>query len=156
MSTTTEDRSPGQVLCTRSGTPHDFPGAGGDMLERPPPLGQRREPALAQAACRPQERIPGTGIDIELFHAGRFRYRDVDPVTCSFVARIGQGGHGVQARPQHRQHILPGRGQVMDIAGQHIRDPQRDNRGIEQRLDVPAGIMSLPRVPQVDRLPPCG
>ena len=96
------------------------------MLERPPPLGQRREPALAQAACRPQERIPGTGIDIEFLHASGFLYRDVDAVTCAFVAGIGQDGHGAQERPQHREDIFPCRGQVMDIAGQHIRDPHRD------------------------------
>jgi hypothetical protein len=30
-----------------------------------------------------------------------FLDRDVDTVTCVFVARVGQGGHGVQERAQH-------------------------------------------------------
>jgi glycosyltransferase involved in cell wall biosynthesis len=40
------------------------------MLERAPALGQERQAALAQAAHRAQKRIPGTGINIQLFHAG--------------------------------------------------------------------------------------
>src|SRR5512142_1928454 len=38
----------------------------------------------------------------------------------------------------------------MHIARQHIGDPQRDPARIEQRLDVPAEIARLPRVPQID------
>ena len=73
------------------------------MLKRPPPPGQQREPALAQAARRPQERIPSTGTDIELFHTGGFLYRDVDAVTfvCAFVAGIGQSAEGNDGMCMH-------------------------------------------------------
>jgi hypothetical protein len=76
-------------------------------------------------------------------------------VTCSFVAGIGQHRHGLQERPEDPQDVLAGGGQVMDIAGKHVRNPQRDAGGVKQGLDVPADIVGLPRVPvpHVDRLP---
>ena len=115
------------------------------MLERFPALGQKREAALAQAAHRPQQRIAGLGINVQLFDPGRLLHRDVDAVTCAFITRIGQHRHGVQERPQHAQDILPGRSQVMDIARQHVRNPQRNPGGVKQGLDIPAEIMGLPR-----------
>jgi len=123
------------------------------MLERPPALGQQREAALAQAAHRAQQRVPGPGINVQLFDPDRLLCRDVNSVTSTFVAGISQHRHGVQERPQHAQDILPGGGQVMNIARKHIRNPQRDPRRVKQRLDVRAEIMGLPRVPHVDRLP---
>ena len=42
------------------------------MLERFPPLSQQREAALAQAANRAQQRVPGPGIDVQLLDPGRF------------------------------------------------------------------------------------
>src|ERR1035437_4759040 len=92
------------------------------MLERFPPLGQQREAALAQAAHRAQKRVTCPGINVQLFGPGRLLYRDVDAMTCAFVAGIGQDGHGIQERPQYCEDILAGGGQVMDIARQHIRD----------------------------------
>jgi len=47
-------------------------------------------------------------------------------MTSAFIPGIGQHRHGIAERPQHAQHVLPGRGQVMHIARQHVRDPQRD------------------------------
>ena len=108
------------------------------MLEGLPALGQKREAALAQAARRPQQRIPGAIVNVGLFHAGGLLHRDVDPVTCAFVPGIGQRRHDIQERPQHRQDLLPRRGQVMNIARQHIRDPHRRPVRVEQRLDIPA------------------
>jgi len=61
------------------------------MLEGLPALGQKREAALAQAARRAQQRIPGAGVKVEFFHAGGLLHRDLDPVTCAFVPAIGQG-----------------------------------------------------------------
>jgi hypothetical protein len=115
----------------------DPAGAGGDMLERLPPLGQQREAALAQAAHRADQRVPGPGINVELSAPGWLRHRHVNAMTCAFITRVGQHGHGVQERPQHPQDILPGRGQVMHIARQHIGNPQWDPGRVEQRLDVP-------------------
>lgn len=71
-------------------------------------------------------------------------------MTCAFVRGISQGRHDAQERPQHREHILPGRGQVMDIAREHVRNPHRHAVRVEQGLDIPAEIMLLSRVPQVD------
>ena len=85
------------------------------MLERLPALGQQREAALAQAAHRAEQRVTGAGINVELFDPGWLLHRDVDAVTCAFVAGIGQDGHGFQERPQHAQDVLAGGGQVMDI-----------------------------------------
>ena len=122
------------------------------MLKRPPALGQQREAALAQAAHRPQQRIAGPGINVQLLDPGRLLHRDVDAVTSAFVARISQHRHRIQERPQHAQDILPCRGQVMHIARQHIRNPQRDPGGVKQGLDIPAEVMGLPRIPQIDDL----
>src|ERR1017187_2857594 len=123
------------------------------MLERFPPLGQQREAALAQAAHRAQKRVTCPGINVQLFGPGRLLYRDEDAMTCAFVAGIGQDGHGIQERPQYCEDILAGGGQVMDIARQHIRDPQRYPGRVKKRLDLPAEIMRLPRIPQAGRLP---
>jgi hypothetical protein len=41
----------------------------------------------------------------------------------------------------------------MHVAGQHVRYPQRRAVGSEDRLDVAAEVVGLPRVPQVDLLP---
>ena len=38
----------------------------------------------------------------------------------------------------------------MDIARQRVRDPRRQAIRIEQALDVPAEVLRLPRVPQID------
>jgi len=68
----------------------------------------------------------------------------VDAVTSAFVPGIGQHGHGLQERPQHAQDVLAGGGQVVDIAGKHIRNPQRYPGRVKQGLDVPAEIMGFP------------
>ena len=107
------------------------------MLERPPALGQQREAAFAQASHRAEQCVAGSGINVKLFDPSRFLHRDVDTVTGAFVARIGQQGHGFQERPHQGKDILTGGGQVMDTARQHIGDPQRDPRRVEQGLDVP-------------------
>jgi hypothetical protein len=125
-----------------------LPGAGGDMLERFPPLSQQRKAAFAQAAHRADQRVPGPGINVQLLGPGRPLHWDVNALTSTFVSRVSQHRHGLAERPQHAQDILPGRGQVMNIARKHIRDPQRDPRRVKQRLDVPAEIVGLPRVPQ--------
>ena len=65
-------------------------------------------------------------------------------MTSTFIARIGQHGHGIQERPPYRQDILPGGGQVMHIARKHIRNPQRYPRRVKQPLDVPAEIIVFP------------
>ena len=116
------------------------------------PLRQQRETALAQAPHRADQPVPGPGINVEFPAPGGLLHRDVDAVTSSFVPGIGQHRHGIAERPQHAHDVLPGCGQVMHIARQHVRNPRRDPGRIEQRRDVPAEIMGLPQVPQVDRL----
>ena len=60
------------------------------MLERFPALGQQREAALAQAAHRPQQRVPGPGINVQLSAPGGLLHRDVNSVTSAFITRIGR------------------------------------------------------------------
>jgi hypothetical protein len=43
-------------------------------------------------------------------------------VTCALVPAVSQARHRARVFPQHRQHLLPGRRQVMDIPRQHARD----------------------------------
>jgi len=116
------------------------------VLEGFPALGQKREATLSPAARRAQQRVAGAVVNAGFFYPGRLPHRDVDTVTCAFVARIGQHGHDVQERAQHREDILAGRGQVMDITRKHIRNPHRHSRRVKQSLDVPPEIMRLPRV----------
>ena len=42
----------------------DLAGAGGDVLEGLPALGEQREAAFAHAAGGPDQRIPGAGVDV--------------------------------------------------------------------------------------------
>jgi hypothetical protein len=105
------------------------------VLEGFPALGQKREAAFVQAAHRPDQRVAGAGIDVQLPDPGGFPHRDVDAVTCAVVAGIGQHRQAGQERPQDAQDVLAGGGQVMDIAGKHIRDPQRDPGRVKQGLD---------------------
>jgi hypothetical protein len=85
------------------------------MLQRAPALRQQRETALAQAAHRAEQGVAGPGADVQLLDPGGLLDRDVDAVTSTFVAGIGQHGHGLQERPQHAQDVLAGGGQVVDI-----------------------------------------
>jgi hypothetical protein len=52
-------------------------------------------------------RAPGT--DVQLFDSGRLLHRDMNAVTSAFITRVGQHQHGIAERPQHAQHVLPGR-----------------------------------------------
>jgi hypothetical protein len=53
-----------------AGDAADFAGAGGDVLQGAPPAGEQGEPAFAQAAQGPLDRITGAGIDVEFPAAG--------------------------------------------------------------------------------------
>ena len=48
----------------------DLAGAGGDVLEGAPALGEQGEPAFSQAAQRPEYGVAGAGADIEFLPAG--------------------------------------------------------------------------------------
>ena len=97
------------------------------------------KPLSPRHLTRAEQHIPGAGVNVQFLHALRFLHRGEDAVTCAFVPAVGQARHPVRVIPQHRQDILPGRGQVMDIPRQHIRDPHRQATGVEQALDVPQG-----------------
>ena len=47
------------------------------------------------------------------------------------------------------EDLLFGRGQVVDPAREHVRDPHRAAVGIEQALDVAAEVFLLPRIPGI-------
>ena len=108
---------------------------------------RRRHRRDALAAARPHPVVNATGPDLDRSAAGRVAL-DAMLVPTAFLNPLVNWSDG----PRPNSDILPGRGQVMDIARQHIRDPQRDPRRVKQRLDIPAEIMSLPRVPQIDDL----
>ena len=116
----------------------------------PPADLSQREASFSQAPRRAEQHIPGARVNVQLFNALRLLHGREDAVTCAFVPAVGQAGHLARVIPQHRQHLLPGRGQVMDIPRQHLRYPHRQAVRVEQALDVPAEILFLPRVPQVD------
>jgi hypothetical protein len=80
---------------------------------------------LPLASHRTEQRIPGTCVSVQLFHAFRLLRGDADAVTCTFVPAVGQGRYLIRVFPQHRQDLLPGRSQVVDIARQYARDPHR-------------------------------
>jgi hypothetical protein len=56
----------------------DLAGAGGDVLEGAPAAGEQREPAFAETAQGPQDRVAGAGIDVEFPAAGWLLDRDED------------------------------------------------------------------------------
>jgi hypothetical protein len=56
----------------------DLAGAGGDVLEGAPATGEQREPAFAEAAQGPLDRVAGAGIDVEFPAAGWLLDRDED------------------------------------------------------------------------------
>ena len=70
----------------------DFAGAGGDVLEGAPALGEQGEPAFAQAAQRALESVAGAGIDIEFAPVCGLFDGDVDAYSGAVVAGVGQGG----------------------------------------------------------------
>ena len=55
-------------------------------------------------------------------------------------------------RAQDVQDLVAGRGEVVDISGKDIGDPQRNPGRREDRLDITAEVVGLPRKPQTDRL----
>src|SRR5215467_8370853 len=66
----------------------------------------------------PAPRVVSDVVEDEAFASGRDqRSGRKDAVTCAVVPRIGQAGHGLQERPQHRHDILAG--------GARSRDPGR-------------------------------
>ena len=82
----------------------------------------------------------------------RLLHRGEDTVTCAFIPAVGQAGHLVRVIPQHRKYRFPRRGQVMDIPRQLVRDPHRQAVRVAHALDVPAEVLLLPGVAQVDFL----
>jgi heme-degrading monooxygenase HmoA len=52
----------------------DSAGAGGDVLEGAPPLGEQRKPAFAEAAQRALEGIVGAGVNVEVPRARSLMY----------------------------------------------------------------------------------
>ena len=73
-----------------------FAGAGGDVLEGAPALGEQGEPAFAEAAQGAQEGIAGAGGDIEFPSAGGLLDRDLDADAGAVVAGVGQGGQSAR------------------------------------------------------------
>ena len=97
-------------------------GARGDVLECLPALGKQRKASFTQAPRRVEQHIPGARVDVQLFDALRFLHGREDAVTCAVVPAVCQARHLACVIPQHRQQLPPRRGQVMDIARQHVRD----------------------------------
>ena len=67
------------------------------MLEGAPAPGEQGEPAFAQAAEGPEQRVTGAGIDIEVPAVGGMLDRDVNADPGAVVAGVGQGGHPAAA-----------------------------------------------------------
>jgi hypothetical protein len=57
-----DERGPGDAA--------DLAGAGGDVLEGAPAVGEQSEPAFAQAAQRALDGVAGASIDVEFLPAG--------------------------------------------------------------------------------------
>ena len=64
-------------------------GADGDVLEGAPPSDEQGEAVLTtQAAQRPQQRVAGPGVDVQLSAVGGLFDRGVYPDPGAFVARV--------------------------------------------------------------------
>ena len=70
----------------------DLAGAGGDVLECAPALGEQREPAFAQAAQGALDGVAGAAADVEFTVSGWQLARDVKADAGAVVAGIGEGG----------------------------------------------------------------
>jgi len=57
----------------------DSSGAGSDMLQGAPALGQQRETALAQAAHRAEQGVAGPGADVQILDPGGLLHRTWTP-----------------------------------------------------------------------------
>src|SRR5208282_5721526 len=131
----------------------DFAGAGGDVLEGAPALGEQGEPAFPEAAQGPLEGVAGAGADIEFPPVSRLFDGHVDADPGAVVAGVGQGGQSARGGTVERgQGVDPGGGDVVHRARLGVGDPQREAVRGEHGLDVPAVRVRLPGVPQVDDL----
>ena len=68
----------------------DLAGAGGDVLEGAPALGDQGESAFAEAAQGPEHGVAGAGADIEVPPVGGLLDRDVNADARAVVAGVGE------------------------------------------------------------------
>jgi hypothetical protein len=68
----------------------DLAGAGGDVLEGAPALGDQGKPSFAQAAQRALDGVAGAGIDIEVPPARGLFDRDMDADSGAVVTGVGR------------------------------------------------------------------
>src|SRR5215218_5145992 len=125
-------------------------GAEGDVFESGPAFGEESESAFADAAQRAQEGVVGAVVEMELVAVGGLLERDVDTVTCAFIAEVGQDRQRAGGRIGGRQDVGAGGGDVDGVAGLDVAGPDRETIGFEQGLDVAAEVMGPARVPGVD------
>jgi hypothetical protein len=126
----------------------DVPGAGGGVLEGGPALGEQGEPAFSLKAKAAQQGVPGPGSGIELLVSAGVFHGDVDAGSGALVAAVGQGGHSEgRGAVEGGQRVLPGGGDVVDVAGLGLGGPQGEAVGPADRLDVLARPVVLPGVP---------
>jgi hypothetical protein len=111
---------------------------------------RRANPLFPQAADRADQRVPGPRADIGFLVSRWLLHRRQDAVTCALVPAVGQDRHFLREREDRGQNQFPGRGQVIHVARQDVRDPHRPAVGVEKGLDIAAEVLLLPRVPQVD------
>ena len=62
------------------------------MLQGAPAAGEQGEPALAETAQRPEQRVAGAGIDIEDPSACGLLDRDVNADACAVVSGSARAG----------------------------------------------------------------
>jgi hypothetical protein len=114
---------------------------------------EQGEAAFADRALGAEQAVVGAVVDGEVAAVGGSFDRNVDAVAGAFVAGVGQGGQvqlGGGPAGGGQDLVLFGAGEVVQVAGQDIGDPDRQAVGAHERLDVTAGSAVFPRVPRVD------
>ena len=119
----------------------------------PPAAGEQGEPAFAQAAKRPLQRVAGAGIDIEFLPAGRLFTGMQMPMPAPSYPGSARAGR-LRAAARYGAGSAWARAAVMSCTepGARLGDPQREPVRRQHCLDVAAVHMGLAGVPGVDDL----
>ena len=117
----------------------DSAGAGGDVLQDAPALGEQGEAAFGQASQAAQQRVVGAGVGVQGLPAGGVLDQGEHPDARALIPQVGQGGQvvgrcGVQ-RAQYAEHAEVRRAKQ----AQKVCEAEHDIDQIISVIETPEG-----------------
>ncbi len=92
----------------------DFAGAGGQVLQGAPTLGEQGESTFAEAAQTAQQRVVGPVVRVQPLGSDGLFDRGMHPDAGPLVAAVGQGGQSLgSGGVEDAEGVLAGAGQVV-------------------------------------------